>query len=369
SEGKAVPIEVLGNGDARAVFQTYKLPKPMTYHLSPGATPPQVPELTVYVNNRAWTRVASLYGQPPDAQVYIAREDAEGNSFVQFGDGKTGARVPSGTGNVSAGLRTGAGARGPLKPDTNPTPGTRIAEVKKLHMPEGVAGGSEREQADNAREAAPRKIQGLDRLVSLADYETELMIIPGVARVRADWDIADGVPAVVLRVLLDHGREAEFQAVRDTIRSYQRCRGPDRFVLAVEQSFFRQAYLGLRYGLDPRFLESEVEAALMAMLAPMDHDAAARDGVFAMRARKLGEREYANRIEGRVQQAEGVTWAHVTAFGMFSAASSRSDELILRPAPRPLAAQIVPAANELLSLKTGSLTLQSAPPDTVGACA
>ena len=369
SEGKAVPVEVLGNGDARVVFQTFKLPKPLTYHLSPGATPPQVPELTVYVNNRAWTRVASLYGQPPDAQVYIVREDAEGQSFVQFGDGKTGARLLSGVGNVSAGFRTGASARGPLKPDTNPTPGTRIAEVKKLHMPEGVAGGSDREEADNAREAAPRKIQGLDRLVSLSDYETELMTIPGVARVRADWDIADGVPTVVLRVLLEHGREAEFQAVRDTIRSYQRCRGPDRFALAVEQAFLRQAYLDLRYGLDPRFLETEVEAALVAMLAPMDHDDAARDGVFAKCARRLGEREYASRIEGRAQQIEGVTWAHVTALGMFTAAASRADELVLPAAPRPLAARLSPAANELLALKTGSLTLQSAPPDTVEECA
>ena len=370
NEGKEVPVEVLGNGDARASFQTFKLPKPLTYHLSPGATPPQVPELTVYIENRVWERVPSLFGQPPEAQIYIVREDAESNSWVQFGDGKTGARLPSGVGNVSAGLRTGSGARGPLKPDADPSQSNRIAEVKKLAMPEGVHGGADREEGGNARLAAPGKVQGLDRLVSIADYETELMTIPGVARVRAEWDILDGVPGVALRVLLDAGREAEFEAVRATMRSYQKCRGPNRFALVVEQAFLRQVFLDLRYGLDARFLAGDVEAALIAALAPMDAENGNPKGLFAMRARKLGGREYATHIEGIANQVEGVTFAHVTALGMFSAAISRADDIpSLPPAPRTLNAQLLPAKNELLALRQSALTLASAPPDVQGDCA
>jgi len=370
SEGKAVPVEVLGNGDARAVFQTFKVPKPLTYHLSPGATPPQVPELTVYVENRAWARVPSLFGQPSDAEIYIVREDAEGVSWVQFGDGKTGARLPSGVGNISAGFRTGNGARGPLKPDTTPTAGQRIPEVKKLQMPEGVAGGADREDGENAREAAPGKVQGLDRLVSLADYETELMALPGVARVRAEWDIVDGVPMVALRVLLDYGREAEFETLRASIRSFQRCRGPNRFALKVEQAYLRQVFIDLRYGLDGRFMEADVEAAIIAVLAPMDAEGADRKGLFALRARQLGGREYASRIGGIAQQVTGVTWAHVTALGLFSQSVSRaSDSLVLPPAPRVLNAQVLPQRNELLALTRGALTLQSASPDVEGECA
>ncbi|MBM9594975.1 hypothetical protein [Roseitranquillus sediminis] len=362
-EGKAVPTEVLGNGDARAAFQTFRLPKPLTYHISPGATPPHVPELSVYVENRLWRRVASLFGQPLDAQVYVVREDADGVSWVQFGDGRTGARLPSGVGNVSAMFRTGSGARGPLKPDATPNPGERIPEVKKLQMPEGVFGGTDREDSENAREAAPGKVQSLGRLVSLADYEHEMMTIPGVARVRAQWDIADGVPGVVLRVLLQHGREDEFEEVREMIASYQRCRGPNRFALTVEQAFLRQVWIDLRYGLDGRFVEADVEAALIAALAPMDAEEADRHGLFALRARRLGGREYATRIEAVAQTVDGVTWAQVTALGLFSAAASRSDDpLVLPPAPRTLAAQLTPAANELLALKVGALTLHSAPP-------
>jgi hypothetical protein len=362
-EGKAVATQVLGNGDARAAFQTFRLPKPLTYHLAPGATPPHAPELTVYVGNRAWTRVPSLFGQPPDALVYVVREDAEGTSWVQFGDGKTGARLPSGVGNVSAAFRTGSGARGPLKPGTNPSAGQRMAELRKLQMPEGVFGGTDREDPENAREAAPGKVQSLGRLVSLADYENELLTIPGVARVRAEWDIADGVPGVVLRILLQHGREDEFNGVRETIASYQRCRGPNRFALTVEQAFLRQVWIDLRYGLDGRFVEAEVEAAVVSALAPMDVEDAEHHGLFAMRARRLGGREYATRIEATVQSVAGVTWAQVTALGLFSADQSRSgDSLVLPPAPRSLASQLTPARNELLALTRGALALQAAPP-------
>ena len=106
----------LGNGDARRTFQSFKLPKaPLTYHYATEESPPEVPELTVYVEGRAWERVDSFYGQAADAEVYIVREDADGNSWVQFGDGQTGSRLPSGLKNVSAQYFSGTGAYGAMK--------------------------------------------------------------------------------------------------------------------------------------------------------------------------------------------------------------------------------------------------------------
>ena len=43
----------IGSGDANQIFQTFKLPKaPLTYHLVPENTPPETPQLTVYVDGR-----------------------------------------------------------------------------------------------------------------------------------------------------------------------------------------------------------------------------------------------------------------------------------------------------------------------------
>lgn len=371
SEGKTRSPDTLGNGDARVPFQTFKLPKPLTYHLSPGATPAQRPELSVYVDGIAWSYVPSLFGQGPDAQVYIVREDADGVSWVQFGDGKTGARLTSGIGNVTAIMRTGSGARGPLKEGATPGQADRIPAISKLAMPEPAWGGADREEAGNAQIAAPGLVQGLGRLVSLADYETELLTIPGVLRTRADWEQIDGVPGLVLRVLLEAGREDEFEQIRAIIQSWQKCRGPNRFALSCIQAFERKCWLDVTYGLDPRYLKADVEAAIRAALAPSDAAGEPpQTGLFALPARRLGAPEYASRIAGTLHQIEGVTYAHVTAFGLFGADESRSgDPLVLPPAPRPRAAKVVPATNEILTLPAMALGLTATAPDTVGDCA
>src|SRR5262249_11229598 len=116
TQGKTEKPVVLGNGDLRADFLTLAIPKkPVTYLLSKSATPPEVAELVVTVDGIEWTHVPSLLTYGPKDQVYIVREDRTGQSYVQFGDGETGARVPSDSGNIQATYRTGNGAFGPMK--------------------------------------------------------------------------------------------------------------------------------------------------------------------------------------------------------------------------------------------------------------
>lgn len=366
SEGKALGPVPLGNGDKRQVFQTFRLPKPATHHLHPGADPAEVPELTVYVDGRAATRVSSLYGQPADALVYVLRIEGDGQQYVQFGDGKTGARLTSGTDNVTAVLRFGSGARGVLPEGALPS-GPRIDGVAKLHMPAGVAGGADPETGDNARAAAPGKVQGLGRIVSLRDYETELLTIPGVTRVKAAWDMSDGTPGVVLRVLLESGREAEYDAVRDAIQGFQKCRGSNRFALEVTRARLRQIYLDLTYSADPTLMADDVAQAVTDALAPMDTDAT---GLFTLTQRQIGEPEYATRIEGCVQALPQIRWARVKALGKLPALpeGDTPDMQALPPAPRSLSSRVTPTASELLQLHSTHLTLTAAAPDTAEDC-
>src|ERR1700730_16021939 len=48
-------------------------------------------------------------------RVYIVRQDEDGGTTVQFGDGLTGARVPTGINNVYARWRKGSGLSGMVK--------------------------------------------------------------------------------------------------------------------------------------------------------------------------------------------------------------------------------------------------------------
>ena len=370
SQGKAEREAELGNGDSRQMWQTFPLPKaPLTYFLSSGGIPPQTPELEIWVSDRRWTRVDSFYGHGPAEQIYIVREDADGRSFVQFGDGETGARLPSGLKNVVAVYRTGVGAHGPIKPDATPSTSERPPGFDKVTLAGIVSGGADPEDGGKAREAAPGKVQSLGRLVSIRDYETETIGIPGVVTAAAAWDLHSGVPAVILRVLLEAGREAEFADVRATIAHAQRCHGPDRFALVVEQALLRYMFVDVSYAHDPTYRRENIEAALKAALGLVGHAADERTGLFGLRARRLGEREYASRIEGRVQNVPGVLWCKVTALGRFASGVTDPATLSLPASPRPLVAVLPCSAHELLQLAEPHLTLRAVAEPSAGECA
>src|SRR5690606_33251591 len=99
---------------------------------------------------------------------------------VQFGDGETGARLPSGINNVLAEYRTGNAALGPAKPGAKPSAGAKLEHLDKLTLAGEVSEGAAVEDAGKARVAAPGKLQSLGRLVSIRDYETETLQIGGV---------------------------------------------------------------------------------------------------------------------------------------------------------------------------------------------
>jgi predicted phage baseplate assembly protein len=370
SQGKTEREAVLGNGDRGQVFQTFVLPKsPLTYFIDSEGTPPHAPELEVRVSGRLWTRVDALFGRGPKDEVYIVREDAEGRSYVQFGDGETGARLPTGLKNVTAIFRSGIGARGPVKPGSTPTAPERPAGFDKVSIAGIVSGGADPEDIECAREAAPGKVQSLGRMVSLRDHETETLALPGVSHASARWDLHAGVPALLLRVLLDAGREAEFEAVRAAIAHAQRCRGPNRHPLVVQQAFLRHVFLDLAYARDPVLRADEVEAAVRAELGLAGDEASRRSGLFGLRARRLGGREYASRIEARVQNVAGVLWCRVVALGRFGGGVRDPATLVLPTAPRGRVATLPCAAHELLQLDARHLTLLEAAEPTAGPCA
>ena len=317
NQGKTEKEAELGNGDNRQEFQTFKLPKsPLTYHNQAGETPPEVPELEIYVNDRLWKRVPSFFGQSAKEQIYIVREDADNNSWVQFGDGKTGARLPSGIRNVKALYRTGIGAYGELKEETKPQAGGKLERLEKVYMPEPASGGDEPETGDNAREAAPGKTQSLGRLVSLKDYESEALAIAGVSKANAKWEVTGEHSAVVLTLLMETGRSGEINEVQAILNKYNKCHGPQRFPIIVIPGKRSYIYIRAQFGLNPSYREDVVIKAIQTALGVLGEEGNGIDGsegLFGLKQGCFGQKAYASRIEGTIQNVEGVMWAKLNA--------------------------------------------------------
>ncbi|OPY51006.1 MAG: hypothetical protein A4E49_02506 [Methanosaeta sp. PtaU1.Bin112] len=318
TQGKTEKQAVLGSGDSREMFQTFKLPKsPLTYFRSGEQTPPEVPELEVFVSGRLWTRVPFFFGHGPKEEIYIIREDSEGNSWVQFGDGKAGSRLPSGFQNVVAGYRTGTGAFGPLKEGTTVQAGARLNHLQKIHLPGIVTGGDLPESGEKARQAAPGKVQSLGRLVSLQDFEAEALSIAGVAKAKARWALNNNVPAVVITVLMESGREKEYEEARGILIQADQDRGAKRFAIIVAPGHRQLVKLDLEVGYDPSYqwqlLQKSIKEAL-GVSGGEDEGIDGSHGLFASQNRRFGQLEHATRIKGAVQNIKGVVWVKVSIF-------------------------------------------------------
>ena len=145
-----------------------------------------VSTLTVWVDGLQWTEAQSFFGHGPGAQIYVVRQDDEGASTVTFGDGVRGARLPTGSGNVVASYRFGAGAASP--PAGSITQIAKpVAGLAKVISPVASGGGADAEGADSIRTLAPRSALLLGRAISIEDFEVAALTTPGVITAHADW--------------------------------------------------------------------------------------------------------------------------------------------------------------------------------------
>jgi hypothetical protein len=317
TQGKTIAQTPLGDGDVRQIFQTFALPKtPLTYLLDDTKTPAQTPELNVYVDGILWSKVDTFFAAASDDKVYVVREDADGKSYVQFGDGKTGARLSSGNGNVVAAYRVGIGAYGALAATTQPQATGKLAGLDKVYLPEPVTMGAGSESEDNARDAAPGRVQSLGRLVALSDFEAETLALPNVLKAGAAWAAPEGVPLVQLTVLTQSESDADLDKVRDTLATYNRCRGPARFPIRVSKGLRQYVYVSLNAAFDPSRRQEDIEAAIKSALGAAGEEADGIDssrGLFSLRSLRFGQGVHTSQILGAVQEVDGVTWTSLNA--------------------------------------------------------
>ncbi len=189
SRGESVTGEKLGSGNGSSTNQQFKLKKaPLTYFSSPTLDNDQgvASTLVLYVDNIMWTEVSSFYLMGPDDEVYTVRQDDNGDSWVTFGDGIKGRRLPSGTDNVIANYRYGAGAATPPAGGINQI-GKPVAGLQSIANPVAAVPGSDAEAQEDIRSNAPQSILILGRAVSMKDMEAVALSVPGVRLAQAEW--------------------------------------------------------------------------------------------------------------------------------------------------------------------------------------
>jgi hypothetical protein len=194
--------EVLGSGDASVSFQRFKLSHaPLTYVYAASEPDGAASTLSVFVNDIRWKEVATLHGAGRYDHVYVTRRDDDGNTYVQFGDGRTaGPRAPTGTNNIRAVYRKGLGPEGNVDAGKVTLLMSRPLGLEGVDNPLPATGGAPPQVLADARKNAPRTVVTLDRVVSLNDYQAFAAAFAGIAKAVATSTVTRNVRQVFLSV-------------------------------------------------------------------------------------------------------------------------------------------------------------------------
>jgi hypothetical protein len=265
--GEKVVNEKLGSGNASAANQTFKLKKkPLTYYLSPTADNDSGVKntLLVYVGGVQWTEVNSFYGRKENEQIYIVRQNDEGDTMVTFGDGIRGQRLPSGVDNIIAEYHFGAEAACPPAGAVNQIskPVKGLQSVKNMLA---AFGGADAEPATDIKKNAPRSALILGRVVSLKDMEAVAASFPGVQAVQADWRW-NGQKQTASAHIFYIGDSGIQVALSQRLRSLS----DPTVSITVEQATARPLHISLTVRIDDRYLETDVIAQIREALTNID---------------------------------------------------------------------------------------------------
>lgn len=206
THGERVAGEVLGSGDGTRAFQRFVLrKKPLTYlqaqTLSGGQS-----SLEVWVNGILWHEAPTLFGACARDRVFTTATDDAGATTITFGDGVTGARLPSGVDNVIATYRAGIGLAGAARAEQISLAMTRPLGLKSVTNPLPAGGSQDPQATADARTNAPRSVLTLGRVVSLTDYADFSADFSGVAKAAAIWTWDGARRGVLVTVAATNGQ-------------------------------------------------------------------------------------------------------------------------------------------------------------------
>ena len=311
--------EVLGSGDGSQGRQQFTLKQsPLTYLAAP--TPAGAEStLQVRVNDVLWHESERMVDLEPDDRAYSTRTDDENKTTVLFGDGKHGARLPTGVENLRAVYRTGIGRPGNVPAEQISLLATRPLGVKGVNNPLPATGGADRESRDQARRNVPLAILALDRLVSVQDYADFCRTYAGIAKASAAR-LSDGRRELV-HLTIAGVDDIPIEPTSDLYRNLRRALrryGDPRLAVQIDLRELMLLVIRARVRLHPDYLWESVAPKIRAALL----DALGFD------RRELGQDVLLAEVIAVIQGVPGVTYVDVELLESISESEAEDEELL-----------------------------------------
>jgi predicted phage baseplate assembly protein len=257
--------QVLGSGNGEQRFTALPIWRgPLTY-VRTAALAGARSTLDVRVNGELWTEVPTLREAGPNDRAYVVRNTEDGTVTAVFGDGVRGARLPTGTENVTATYRVGIGADGAVGPGQLSLLPRRPLGIAAVENPAASHDWAPAETLEDARGAAPRRARTLDRVVSVGDYEDFALGFAGISTVRADLVLDGSRRTTVVSVVGERNKRVGEGLLTDLAAAFRDVCPPGAWVRVLPAEVL---WFGVRVGVlvDPAWERPAVARAVAAAL-------------------------------------------------------------------------------------------------------
>jgi predicted phage baseplate assembly protein len=237
--------------------------------------------------------------------VFTLDSDVNGNTLVKFGDGITGARLPTGIENVTAVYRRGIGSSANVDAAEITMLITRPPGLRDVTNPVAANGGDDPDTVADSRANAPYSVKTLGRIVTLDDYADFARASAGIAKARVDLTWIGATQVVLVTVAGADGAQVVTGSnqYNDLLAALQGASdGSYPILLASYQPITFSA--GIALVTDPSMQAPAVYAAVQAALS----------SAFSFDARDFAQPVFASELYGVIQSVPGVIASNLTAF-------------------------------------------------------
>lgn len=301
--------EILGSGNAAQPLQKFQLRQPPLTYVPANEPDGIASTLRIYVDNVEWKESPALVAMGPTARMFMTRTNDDATTTVVFGDGRFGARIPTGLENVKAVYRSGIGKGGNVRAGQISQLLSRPLGVKGVNNPMEASGGADRETRDQARRNAPLAVMSLDRLVGIRDYADFTRTFAGIGKAVSSKIASGGSERIYVTIA-----GAEDVAVPESSDLYRnllaalRTYGDPALGITVQSRDLLVLVLVARVWILSDYLWEDVSARTRAAL--LDR--------YSFERRDLGQSVVLSDVVATVQNVRGVQYVDIDALGAVS---------------------------------------------------
>lgn len=308
--------------------QSYRLPNPNVYQET----------VKVYVNGVLWNQIDHLLDALATDAVYEVSLDADGYTWITFGDGVNGA-VPALGVEIGAIYRMGYGAAGNLAAGAiisvySSIPGLSVEMLNSntASYTNPTTGGADPESTESIRTNAPIAFNTQQRAVNAADFASFALSVPGVAKAAA---VANFWTNVTLYIVGPDGN-APTTALIDRVYKVVQSKALAGVTVNVESPTFVKINVG-KTGAE---VAAEIWPQFSRVTAQFNIEQAIKD-YLSFAKQDLGAKITVAELYSVIMAVEGVRYVSIGMLARDDAAQTGTADIQLKSLEFPVANNIV----------------------------